>query len=765
MEDLLGKQISHYRIIDFLSQGGMGAVYVGYDETLNRKVVLKSIREEHRLIAEAKTRFLREAQILSKLAHPNICQIFDYIEGEAADFLVLEMISGQSLSEVMQKGMERRQKFAIAEQIAQVLVASHEQGVIHRDLKPDNIMLTREGQVKVLDFGLSRSQQDELTLKLIASRSGTFRSVAAEGGISREAGSRGPSGAPGKLTEVGMVIGTIEYMSPEQARGEDAKTASDLYSFGLILQELFTGKPAYDRALGFKALLQKVTVGETLPVTGIDAHLAALIDRLKSPAPAARPTAVDLAERLVWIRNKPQRRRKKALLAAAIGVLAFLAVAMTFQTLRAVRAETSAREEARAAKQVSEFLVGLFQVADPGEAKGNTVTAREILDLGAHKIRTELNDQPLIQARLLDTMGNVYVNLGLFKKAETLLEKALHTRESRLPADHPDVATALNSLALLYKNQGRYAQAEPLYRRALAIREKNLGPVHDAVAELLNNQAALYQLQGRYAEAEPLYQRALDIRENVLGPGHNDIATSLNNLARLYYAQGLFDRAEPLFERALEIYEKALGPLHPDLAIAINNLAATYYRQNRLGEAESLFKRSVAIKERVLGPEHPDLATSLKNLSALYRDQGNYSRAEPLCRRSLEIREKALGADHPLVADSLTHLAIIFMFQGKYAAAEPLLRRGLAIREKALGPGHPDVAESLYRLAGFSGRLGRKHDALAFLRRALPGGGSMPWMQAIGRDNDLALLHGDPEFIRIVAEVKRRAASPTAGGN
>ena len=657
MDELLGKRISHYRIIDFLGKGGMGEVYAAYDEKLNRKVVLKSIREEHRLIAEAKTRFLREAQILSKLAHPNICQIFDYIEGESADFLVLEMIPGESLSEVMRKGMEFRQKLSIAEQIASVLVASHEQGIIHRDLKPDNIILGKEGQIKVLDFGLSRFQQDELTLKLIAGSSGTFRSVgsmADEAGKRMVAAAKNPAAAAGKLTEVGMVIGTIQYMSPEQARGEDAKTASDLYSFGLILQELFTGQASYERELGFRALLEKVTVGETLPVTGIDAHLAALIARLKSPAPAARPTAVDLAERLAWIRNKPLRRRKKVLLAAAVGILALFAAAMTMQTLRAIRAERSARAEAGIAMQVSEFLVGLFQVSDPGEAKGNTVTAREILDMGAHKIRTELNDQPLIQARLMDTMGNVYVNLGLFKQAEALLQKALRISESQLPPGHGDVATALNSLALLYKNQGRYALAEPLYKRALAIREKNLGPVHDAVAELLNNLAALYQLQGRVrGGGAPLPARPGDTRECPPPPGHNDIATSLNNLARLYYAQGFFDKALPLFERALEIYEKALGPVHPDLAIALNNLAATYYRQNKHAAAEPLFKRSMAIKEKVLGPEHPDLATSLKNLGNLYRDQGKTDDAEPLFRRSLEIREKALGADHPLVADSL----------------------------------------------------------------------------------------------------------------
>jgi tetratricopeptide (TPR) repeat protein/tRNA A-37 threonylcarbamoyl transferase component Bud32 len=712
MNDLLGTRISHYRIIDFLSKGGMGDVYVAYDEKLNRKVVLKSIREEHRLNAEAKTRFLREARMLSKLAHPNICRIFDYIEGEAADFLVLELIPGLSLSEVMQKGMEYKRKFKVAEQIAGVLVASHEQGIIHRDLKPDNIMLSEAGEVKVLDFGLSRSRQDENTLKLIANASGTFRSVRS---LESEAEK---SRDPGKLTEAGMVVGTIQYMSPEQARGEDATTAGDLYSFGLILQELFTGNPAYDNGLNFRTLMEKATVGDTLPVEGIDGNLAALITRLKSLAPAARPTAVDAAERLAWIRDKPVRRRRKLLLFAAIGVLGLFALAMTLQTLRAVRAERSAREEAGTAKQVSEFLVNLFKVSDPSEARGNSITAREILDKGADKIEAELRDQPLVQARLMDTMGNVYVSLGLYEKAKPLLENALHLRESRLRPDHPDVATALNDLALLYKNQGQYGAAEPLYQRALAIREKAFAPDPAAVATSLNNLASLFQLQGMYAQAEPLYRRALAIREKALGPDHSDVAELLNNLALLYYSQGLYDRAEPLFKRALAIWVKAIGFDHPDLAVSLNNLAALYFKQGKYEEAEPLFKHSLAIKEKTLGLDHPDVAISLNNLAMLYRALGKYAAAEPLFKQSLAIREKALGPDHPEVARILYNLGRLYREQKKWQEAEALFQRALAIYAKMAKVNPERIAETLREYAKLLSATGNAARAARLEARA-----------------------------------------------
>ncbi len=716
MHDLVGTRVSHYRIVEFLSKGGMGDVYVAFDEKLSRKVVLKTIRADHRLIDQAKVRFQREARMLSKLAHPNICQIFDYIEGSPLDFIVLELIPGQSLTKGLKQGLDFKQRFLVAEQIAEVLATVHAQGIVHRDLKPDNIMLAEGNQVKVLDFGLSRSLQDEAMRDTGA--------IAIDEALLSKVLPADPDSPPtevvkGKLTEVGMIMGTIQYMSPEQARGDGSTPASDLYSFGLILQELFTGKPGYDRNLEAKALQRKVGLGETLPAEGIDPDLISLIERLKSLAPAARPTAVDVLERLRWIQRKPARRRKKVLLAGAVGVLALFTVSMVFQTLRAVRAERKARDEAQAAKQVSEFLVGIFEVSDPDRSKGDTVTAREILDRGARRIDLELRDQPVIQARLMHTMGNVYVNLGLYSEAEALHRLALRTRERILAADHPDVALSLNHLALVYKNQGRYAEAEPLYRRSLTILEQKLGPVTPEVAELQNNLAVLYQFQGRYSPAEPLFRKALEIREQVLDPGHSDLATSLSNLARLYYQLGRFAEAEPLYQRALAIYERVLGPDHPDLGTTINNLAALYYKQKKYAAAEPLFQRALKIKEKTLGSDHPNVTPAMNNLAMLMQKQGKRGEAEVLLRRCLQVRERALGPDHPDVATSLNNLAELLREMTRFAEAEPLYRRSLQIRERTLGAEHPDVAQSLFNLACLYQITGRRTEAGAMYRRSL----------------------------------------------
>jgi serine/threonine protein kinase/Tfp pilus assembly protein PilF len=720
MDDLLGTRISHYRIIDFLSKGGMGDLYVGFDEKLNRKVALKSIQPDNRLLADAKTRFLREARILSQLAHPNICQIFDYIEGESADFLVLELIPGQNLSDVMRKKLDFKEKLKIAQQIAAVLVTAHGQNIIHRDLKPDNVMLDEEGRVKVLDFGLSRSQREEMTLRLIADESGTLHPFPAASGEQETVRADGePARFAAKLTEAGMIMGTIQYMSPEQARGENATTASDLYSFGLILQELFTGRPVYDRGLNFKDLQKKVMAGETLPVEGVDAGLTALIQRLKSLAPAARPTAVDTAEKISWMQNRPQRRRKSMLLAAAIAVSILFAAAMAVQTRRAIQAEKSALTEAATARQVSEFLINLFRVSDPNESRGSTVTARELLDRGAARITNELKEQPAVQARLMNTMGLVYQMLGLFRQAQPLLESALAIREKNLGPGHDDVAESLNGLATLYREQGKYAAAEPLFRRSLAIYEKNHGPDSDSVADCANNLAILYENQGKYAPAEALYRRSLAIRENIQGPFHAKVADSLNDLADLFRIQGKFAEADPLFRRSLEIRERTLGRDHIKVGYSLNNLAILLREQGRNAEAEPLYQRCLTIFEKALGPDHTHVGAILNNLARLYTKQGKYADAEPLFKRSLAIYEKALGPDHVNVAECMESLASLYSLQNKYAQAESLFKSSLEIFAKALGPDHANMAECLESMAGLYLRQGKYSLAETFFRRSL----------------------------------------------
>ncbi|MSO45756.1 MAG: serine/threonine protein kinase [Acidobacteria bacterium] len=258
----LDAKVSHYRRLHRLGGGGMGEVYAGFDETLKRRVALKAIRSEHRLQAESKIRFLREAQILSQLDHPNICRIYDYIESHDGDWLILELIEGKGLRHALHGGLDWPARLKIAEQIADVLVVTHAAGVVHRDLKPGNVMIAAGGAVKVLDFGLARSMA---AVPQAAVRSTTSEAVTSqiEAPVSENLeATRTPwptdvttapagrlDGVSEFLTAHGVVTGTVGYMSPEQASGDVTTSASDMYSFGLLLQELFTGLPPYDPTL------------------------------------------------------------------------------------------------------------------------------------------------------------------------------------------------------------------------------------------------------------------------------------------------------------------------------------------------------------------------------------------------------------------------------------------------------------------------------------------------------------------------------------
>jgi serine/threonine-protein kinase len=489
---LLGTHIGRIRIIDFIGSGGVGEVYVGFDETLERLVAVKAIRSELRLHPETRSRFLREARMLSQLEHPNICRIYDLIEGEDNDYLVLELIDGTNLREALAEGIDYQEKLRIVEQTVQALKMVHAHGVIHRDLKPENIMITTSGEIKVLDFGLAHTAREE--------QIGPAEGDGCAGDPPRR------SGDTGIHTECGSIIGTIGYMSPEQALGEPATAASDMYSLGLVMQEMFTGTRPFDEKLDPKVFLRMAARGETRPVRGLRPELTGLIERLKSLAPGARPSSVDTFERVHWIRTAPRRRRQHRFLAAMWLLLVLFGCVMALQAYRITQEKERATREAESARQVSRFLVEIFEISDPTGGRGNTVTARELLDQGAAKV-SRFDDQPLTQARLMDAIGTVYLQLGLYDRAAPLINQAYQLRREH-PREHSELATSLNSLGALCTKQGKLAEAEQHLHQALEIQQQLSGIGNHEMAITFENLAALCRARGHLDQALQYQQQA-----------------------------------------------------------------------------------------------------------------------------------------------------------------------------------------------------------------------------------------------------------------
>ena len=685
--DLLGTRIGRIRIVAPLGKGGMGSVYVGFDERLQRRVALKAI-QEGRLDAEARARFLREARVLSQLRHPNICLIHDYLEGDGRDFLVLELVEGRNLKDViLSQSATPALKMRIARQIASALAASHRAGIIHRDLKPANIMVTDTDEVKILDFGLARGTTNALNpLDLMVSAPATdvptsepaddSSSSMTETTIGVTAAGSSDADSDYLVTRLGVVVGTLSYMSPEQARGEVVTAASDIYSYGLVMQELFTGRTAYEPGLRPFDQLARATGGQTLPVAGLEPDLTQLINRLKDPVPSVRPSAVDVLRLLDWIADRPRRRFRRIAAWAAAAVLAAVAIGMSYQAYRIKREAERAEKEAAKATAVTTFLTETLGSANPFEGTGRDISVVSALRAAVPKIQPRLGSQPEIEAAVQSTIGSTFRDLGQLDDAERLLRAALETRRRVLGPVHVDVADTLSELGSLYIDQGKFETATKYLREALELRRQLLGPRHPAFAATLDDLAEALRGQGDLDGAERAYREAIEIRRNALGPGHKTVGDSIDGLAQTMVYRGNLEEAERLSRQALDILTHALGEEHPDVAAARNNLAGVLERRGKLDEAETLFRKSAEGYVKLLGPDHPYVASARHNLAIIFFRRGDYAAAEQLDRQVLESMRRSVGEMHPQVAMSLWALARVRELQGDSVTAEQVLPRG-----------------------------------------------------------------------------------------
>ena len=740
--------IGPYRLVRVLGEGGMGTVYEAEQDSPRRAVALKVIRAGY-LSEEHLRRFKQESQVLGRLQHPGIAQVYEAgmatdAQGHSAPFFAMEFIKGVPLTDyAAARELGTRDRLDLLAKVCDAVYHAHQKGVIHRDLKPGNILVDESGQPKILDFGVARATDSDV-------QQTTMR------------------------TDIGQLIGTIPYMSPEQVGGDPGEmdTRSDVYALGVVAYELLAGRMPYDlRRKMIHEAARVIREDEPTRLSSINRSLRGDVETIVAKSlekdktrryQSAESLASDIRRYLkdepiaarpanTWYQFRKFSQRNTGLVGGAALALVLLVVgivATSFALKRALTAESglsaqlaetqtqraeavkqkgvavdNAIKEAKArarAEAINTFVTKALQAGDPFASGTRETTIAEAMHNAATEIEAgAFKGEPATEAGLQDTIATILLNNGKLTEAQPLFTRALATREKLLSPDHPDVADSLNSLADLYRTQGKYDEAEPLFTRALAIREKAFGPDHPDVATTLNNQAELYSEQSQYALAEPLFTRALAIREKALGPDHHDVAKTVNNMAVLYLDQGRYSLAEPFFTRALAISEKALGPNHPWVATSLNNLAQLYLTQGQYALAEPLYTRALAIDEKALGNDHPDVATDLNNLAWLHNAQGQYALAEPLFTRALAIREKSFGPDHANVAAILNNLAGMYHKQRQYDLAEPLYARALVIWEKTLGPDHPNVAALLGSLATLYRKTDRVKEAEPLYVRAL----------------------------------------------
>ena len=705
----VGETVGSIRVTKLLGEGGMGQVFLGYDEVLKRKVALKVIRSVRRLDGTARKRFLREAQILSQLDHPNICRVHELVRGDEQDIIVLELVDGVTLREAWQRGLTVHQKLDLAIHLADVLVAAHSMSVVHRDLKPENIMVTTGGQLKVLDFGLARSAAEDEPIEVA--------SGVAVGELSECPAT--PTDAL-TVTELGMVVGTPRYMSPEQAQGKAVTAASDMYSLGLVLQELFTEKPPRNADAPFEQLVRMAQWGESTEVDGVDPRIAKLIEQLKALFPKDRPSAVAVAERLRWIADTPRRRRKRAIVAAVWVVLLALCAGLGVESVRATRAAERARREAATARRVSDFVVEVFEVSDPWNAGGGgEITVQEALERGAERIERKLAEEPEVRAAFLHTIGSAYHGLGLYPQSLACGEKAVELRRQLLGPDHSDLAASLNLVGVSLIAQSRCEEAEGLLRESLAIRRRVFGRSHPDVATSLAWLADDLRCLGKYDEAEAAGVEALEVLRRTGDTTGEEAIRCASGLGTTLRLEGRNTQAEAQYRDALALSRKAYGNEHPYVMSSLSRVGLVLAVQGRYAEAESFLREAEAIGVKVLDSRHPDLNTVHKNLAHILFKQGKYAEAESLQRAELTTRREVLGDRHFDVAGSMNNLAVTLCLEGRYADAEVLLRQVQTTLREGVGNTHPYVGYGLNNLALAVLKQGRFAEAVDLLEEAL----------------------------------------------
>ncbi len=696
---LVGTRVGHIRLIRLLGGGGMGEVYEGHDDALQRQVAVKVLRADRRLEPRARRRFLREARILSRVEHPNICRVLDFVQHEDTDFVVLELVPGITLDEAMDRGLSTEERWSIALQIADALQAAHAFSVVHRDLKPSNIMLTPEGVVKVLDFGLARTLGD--------GEDGA--SPAGEVALTGEAPAAGREVDNATLTRAGEILGTPTHMSPEQARGEPATAASDMYSLGLILHRLFTGHSPYAGGTGPQALLQKAMWGDTEPVTGVPRHLGELIASLEELSPADRPTAAACAARLRWIRDTPRRRLRRVAAAALAAGLAAATVVSSIGFVRARRAE-------RRATAVNTFLLEMLASADPSH-RGRQVRVVDVLGDAAARVDTTFAEHPLDRAAVLATLASTYDALGEYGTARSLVERSLEIRERRLGEDHPDTLATRDLLGVVLAHQGELGEAGTLLGTVVGERTRIHGGLAPPTVESRRHLAMVLEEQGHYAEARDRLER-LRTGLDAAGPSRAAEAIAVRTeLAHVMGRMGEDGAATALQRETLELATSVHGERHPETLTLMGDLAAGLSRSGHYEEAEALYRTTVDLRGEVLGPDHPDTLMALGGLGNVLVRLRRLDEAESTQRRVLETRTRVLGAGHPDTAAAMGNLAMVYAFQRRYDESADLFRQAWHTAEAALGPRH---AQTLLWMGNLSTILLRSHhpeESLELARR------------------------------------------------
>ncbi|WP_234572574.1 serine/threonine-protein kinase [Rhodohalobacter sp. 614A] len=688
------EMIGPYKLIRLLGTGGMGNVYLAVrnDEEFERFVALKVIKEGV-ISDEVLSRFISERQILASLNHPHISRLFDGGTTEKGfPWFAMEYVEGTPIPDYCKRHHSSlSEKLNLFLNVCATVQYAHQNLVIHRDIKPPNILITENGQPKLLDFGIAKLMDLE----------------------------QDP-----RVTQYQNRLMTPEYASPEQVKHEPVSTVSDVYSLGVLLYELLTGELPYHFEKRTPAHIEHVICNqEPAKPSGVsgDPNLKGDLDNIIWKAlkknPDERYSSVEqFAEDIrryqkalpVIARKDSLAYRSRKFLRRhtwSVGVsIVMTLLILTFATVTYIQSRTiearavEAENQRDRAEEISDFLVDLFASVDPSEAQDESLTAIELLHRGAERVETELSDQPALQANLFLVISDVYESLGLFDEGIDQAERALAIQKKLYGDTHPEVATSLNAIGWINHEKGDFDKSDSLLQTALAMRYDLFGNDHLDVARTLNDLAVLKQSQGDFTATDSLLVQSLEIRRNLLGDDHESVGITLSNYAALQYVMGDLEGAIESMDEVLRNFRINFGEKHLRIAVALNNLGAFLSANSELDKAEEVYREALQMRYDLVGEEHPSIAFSLAHLGNLLRVKKEYDEAEEMIRKSLELRIKLLGEDHVVVGHSYRALGNLYFEKEEYDEAEKYFALALNTFRNLFPEGHTDNADALHLL-------------------------------------------------------------------
>ena len=722
-----------YRIKQVLGEGGMGVVYLAERADLGTLAAVKILRDAW-LSPARRERFASEQRTLAQLNHPSIARLYDADTlPDGTPWFVMEYVEGIALTEYCRthdSSINRRLELFRA--VCEAVQHAHSHAVIHRDLKPSNILVKEDGTVKLLDFGISKHLE---TLDL-----------------------------PVDQTKTGLRLMTPAYAAPEQVRGDRVGLHTDVYSLGVVLYELLTGRLPFDVSRSTPSEAQAIiaerdAVKPSAVVRAIAGHGSAAakgppstsktawadLDVLcltamhKDPARRYRTVEALLRDVGHYLNGEPLEARPDSLRyrlgkfvcrnrrSVSLGaLLAAGIVGLTvFYTVRLTTARNVAQAQAARTQRIQRFMFNLFQGGDESTGPADSLRVVTVIDRGLQEAGSFTGD-PALHNELDETLGTLYQQLGKFDRADSLLTTALAGRRSVLGSDDADVARNLVLLGELRIRQARHVEAESLIRDGLALARRRLPPGHPEVANATAALGAVLQERGKYAEAVPIQEDALRLYGS-RDSSSAEFATALGALANTHFYAGDYALADSLNQRVLSMSRRLYGPNHPHVANDLANLGEIKQMLGSYAEAEPYYRQALDIARAWFGENHPETGAYLTMVGRSLLFQNKFDQARVELEQALAVNERLYGPDHPKVAGALNELGSLAWQQNRYDEAEARFKRVIEIYRQAYGDKHQFVGVALANLAGVYQqrkdypRAEELHrQALAIYREALP---------------------------------------------